>query len=402
MIDGRMQGLIDRADQANRDGDLQTIAEGWGDVVHRRYRTDFHTDRTPQSIIETIGQSPNDFAPRWLANFQKVRGQPGELQIGDRFDIHITGPWDGPVEVIDRTETSFALATRDGHMEAGVIEFHVRRIDADSVVFDIESVATSAGPVVWFAYAGVRVAKAMQTRMWYSFSRNVGRHFANRPAGVVTVNTRTYPRNPVVDQRLRSLRDATFNYEIDGDPADDPTWYHDAYENIVGTEPPGPPVPGGVFETAKQILIDYKFPDPRRLVGHYNPAAPLAERTMVLEAKLLGQRRYFGTRVSKVVDDQPTIDGKKFTRFGWAYRTLAEHYEVGEMFFAVTKDQTSGEVRFAIKAYSRPGRIPGLLDRWVFWAVGRRLQRQFGRRCVARMRELVEQKMAGRGTADAT
>ena len=404
----RMVELTDRAETIVAADDLQRLDEGWGDVVHRRYSVEFATDSTAQQIMAAVGATPDLFTAPWLAAFDKVSGEPGKLNVGDQFVIRIAGPWNGPVEVIEVTETSFALATRVGHMEAGVIEFRAIGGETDCpATFEIESWATSGGPVVWFTYAAVRVTKMMQTRMWRSFCQKVARRFSTG-RGDVETQTQSWPletrRPPEASRRLRTLREAPFNYEIDGDPADDPFWYHDEYENLIGREPPGPPQPDGVFNAAKAILIDYQFPDPSRLVGHFDRDAPLAGRTMVLEAKLMGQRRYFGTRVSKVIDDQPTLGGKRFTRFGWAYRTLDRHYEVGEMTFLLTKDQSDGDVRFAIKAYSRPGSIPNVLDRIAFRLLGRRLQRQFGRRCVMRMRELTDaamQKNEARGTADA-
>lgn len=47
------------------------------------------------------------------------RGLPG--QPGDEFVVRMPGPWDGPVRVVRRDESSFRLATLDGHLEAGEI-----------------------------------------------------------------------------------------------------------------------------------------------------------------------------------------------------------------------------------------------------------------------------------------
>ena len=43
--------------------------------------------------------------------------------LGAEFLVHMPGPWDAPVRVVERTATSFRFATLRGHIEAGEIEF---------------------------------------------------------------------------------------------------------------------------------------------------------------------------------------------------------------------------------------------------------------------------------------
>ena len=45
---------------------------------------------------------------------------------------------DGPVRVVERTQTSFRFATLEGHLEAGQIEFSAR-YDGPMLEFRIES-----------------------------------------------------------------------------------------------------------------------------------------------------------------------------------------------------------------------------------------------------------------------
>ena len=54
-----------------------------------------------------------------MATFDKVTGAEDRMAVDDEYFIHISGPWNGPVRVVDIDETSFTLATRDGHLEAG-------------------------------------------------------------------------------------------------------------------------------------------------------------------------------------------------------------------------------------------------------------------------------------------
>jgi uncharacterized protein (UPF0548 family) len=55
------------------------------------------------------------------------------------------------------------------------------------------------------------------------------------------------------------------------------------------------------------------------------------------------------------------------SRFGFAYGTLSGHPEMGEELFEVRTD-AAGEVRFCVRAFSRPGtlvtRVAGPIGRW--------------------------------------
>src|ERR1700761_8514855 len=77
------------------------------------------------------------------------------------------GPWDGPVRVIAQTPRSFRLATLDGHLEAGQIEF--RADDDDRLRFPIGSWARSADRFSNLLYHRVGMAKEVQLHMWISF-----------------------------------------------------------------------------------------------------------------------------------------------------------------------------------------------------------------------------------------
>ena len=79
--------------------------------------------------MAAIQADPNVLADLDLAPFTKVRGESGEMRVGDRYVIEIAGPWKGAVEVVDVSPRSFRLATLEGHMESGVIEM---RTSADA------------------------------------------------------------------------------------------------------------------------------------------------------------------------------------------------------------------------------------------------------------------------------
>jgi hypothetical protein len=79
-------------------------------------------------------------APTEFARFTKVYGEKGGMEPRDEYVVRMPGPWDGPVRVVSVTPTSFRLATLDGHLEAGQIEFRAGPADdGDDLVFTIES-----------------------------------------------------------------------------------------------------------------------------------------------------------------------------------------------------------------------------------------------------------------------
>ncbi|TWU46534.1 DUF1990 family protein [Rubripirellula reticaptiva] len=191
-------------------------------------------------------------------------------------------------------------------------------------------------------------------------------------------------------EQLTQLHALSYNYDASEYVAGEPGWSVDHYECNVPSELPGPPQPDGSFETAKRILIAYKFPDPGRIVGYYDETADLAGRTMLLEAKFLWMRFIFGVRVSNVIDEEsPNGSGELVTRYGYAYRTLEGHWEIGEMTYVVEKCATTGEVRILIDAYSKFDRIPNWFHRLGFKLLGRSVQKQFAKSCLQRLREMV-------------
>lgn len=76
-------------------------------------------------------------------------------------------------------------------------------------------------------------------------------------------------------------------------------------------------------------------------------------------------------------DEQPA--------FGFAYGTLTNHAESGEELFEVSIDSHSGDVRYRIRAVSRPQSALA----WMGQPVVRRLQARFRRDSAAAMRQAV-------------
>jgi uncharacterized protein (UPF0548 family) len=175
-------------------------------------------------------------------------------------------------------------------------------------------------------------------------------------------------------------------------------WKVDDYAQRLHPEPPGPPVPGGSFAVAQRLMRDYAFADPAIVRALYDEDSPFERRDMLLEGRFYGLRFHLGVRVGGLVDEELAAEGRPLRRWGWSYRTLQGHLEMGQMDYEVRKWLDSGEVEFRIHAVSRPAHIPNPVVRLGFRAFGRWVQRRFARRACQRMARLVAAE-AGAGAA---
>lgn len=193
-------------------------------------------------------------------------------------------------------------------------------------------------------------------------------------------------------RRLDRLQDAPLNFEVPESArfrAQD-GWVLDEYRQSLPGEPPGPPVAGGSWEAACRLMADYRFADPKRITALYRPGSPLQQgRTMLLCARFLGLRFWFGVRVSSVHDRTIEVDGRDVRVWGWNYHTLRGHVETGQMEFEAWKWLDTGEVEFRIHAASKPARISNPFVRIGFRVFGRRLQLEFAHTACRRMAALV-------------
>src|SRR4051794_35237332 len=90
---------------------------------------------------------------------------------------------------------------------------------------------------------------------------------------------------------LAELREARPNFDESPERmTPENGWTVDGDDQPLGHEPPGPPLPDGLFARARQALINYDFSDPHIVVGHFDPQAPLLHRDMLLEIKTTGLR----------------------------------------------------------------------------------------------------------------
>jgi uncharacterized protein (UPF0548 family) len=170
-------------------------------------------------------------------------------------------------------------------------------------------------------------------------------------------------------------------------------WNIDDYCRPLPAERPGEPQPGASFEIARRLMRDYAFADPDIVRAVFDPASELADRNILLQARFGPLRFFAGCRVGAVADELRTIDGREVRVWGWNYRTLAGHFERGQMDYAVWKWLDDGTVEFRVHVVSQPATSGNPIARLGFRLVGRREQVRFARRACERMGELVAREL---------
>ncbi|WHT22947.1 DUF1990 family protein [Crossiella sp. CA-258035] len=185
-----------------------------------------------------------------------------------------------------------------------------------------------------------------------------------------------------VPAALSTLRDREVNYDLA--EVAEPAWRFDEHRHGLGVEPPGPPVPDGVWERARLVVRDYNFTPPGLIRAWYRGADPLPGRNMLLEGRFGPLRFLLGVRVTDVVAEE---DGGQRC-WGWSYVTLRGHIERGRVDYAVVKDLDTGLVFFRVRSHNQlnPSAHPVVRLGWALF--GRGLQLRFYRHCAQRLRAL--------------
>ncbi|MGN6257981.1 MAG: DUF1990 family protein [Solirubrobacterales bacterium] len=387
--------------------ELQGWRDGVGPLLHRIYRTRITASpMAPQELIARLTEDMNRVAPGEFASFQRLEGE-GPMRAGDDYVVRMPGPWDGPVTVVAVDETSFRLATLQGHLEAGQIEFRAAS-DHRGVVFEIESWARSGDRLSDLLYTHVQISKEVQLHMWASVLRNVVDLAGGKMDGGIVITTRRVDPHALArddgdggglsPRYARSL--ATFaSRPINIDPVevkppvDVSKWRIDEMVEPLPHEKPGAPEPGGSWEVAQQIMNGYQLSDPHIVSGVFNPSEPLSGRTMLLKIHYGPLRFKVGVRVGEPGEGTDELDGREVLAYGWSYRTLQGHFEEGEMRYELRKWLDSGDVEFRLHAVSRPARSGPLLLRLGFRLVGRNQQLRFYRQVCRRLRRLTEAQL---------
>jgi len=177
---------------------VQLVSDGVGDLLHRHYSVVVDGPRrTPEELMDLFGEDPNDAVPE-VAVFARTRGGPGPMALGDEYRILIPGPWDGPVRVVAMTPTTVRLATLEGHLEAGQIEFRAsvepgRGGAPDALRFTIESWARSGDRVSRLLYDLLPLAKEVQLTVWSQTCATMAELAGGTLRDGVTAHTRRVP-----------------------------------------------------------------------------------------------------------------------------------------------------------------------------------------------------------------
>jgi uncharacterized protein (UPF0548 family) len=357
---------------------------------------------TAEQLMRSIQGDVDRIAPSEFARFEKVRGDRNGLEVNDEYVVRMPGPWDGPVRVVAVTPVSFRLATLEGHLEAGQIEFRVAPAEL-ALEFVIESWARSGDWLSDLLYTRVRMAKEIQLHMWTSVLERVVHITGGVRDGGIVITTRrvdseqsetgTGPDHRAANRRLAALSGKSVNFDPADVRAGHGGWHFDDMTEALPHEPSGDPVEGGSWKVARQLMLDYQVADPDRVRATYRTGAPLAGRDMLLQIRFAGLSFYVGVRVGDVYEENRVVDGRQARVFGWDYRTLDGHFEQGQMHYEVWKWLDTGAVEFRLHAVSRRAETGPTLLRLGFRLVGRQRQLDFYRQACRRMRRLTESEL---------
>ncbi|MBC7457039.1 MAG: DUF1990 domain-containing protein [Bdellovibrionaceae bacterium] len=189
-------------------------------------------------------------------------------------------------------------------------------------------------------------------------------------------------------QKLSSLE---YNYDdkMYHDSKDKIGWFVDHYEATLAVEPPGLPIKNGPFEVTQDAIKLYRFPNPKLIHAIFDPEQELSGRNMLMFARFAGFTFTFGVRVTAVNDEvRKNTQGDEIKFWGYSYRTLKGHFEIGEIRFEVNKNLKTGEIGFMIDAYSKPDHIPNIFYRVGFKLFGRILQKYFASSSIQRLQRI--------------
>jgi len=386
--------------------ELQRMEEGVGPLLHRIYRTEIvGSPSTAEELMGNLFEDLDRMAPSEFATFQKLDGNARSSK-GDEYVVRMPGPWDGPVRVVAADATSFRLATLQGHLEAGQIEFRASE-GHRSISFEIESWARSGDPMSNLFYTHLRLSKEVQLHMWSSVLRKVTELAGGRMGQGIAITTRVVEQSQLpggraagrarrgTARRLAALADRPVNFDptkVDAYVADE-RWRVDDMVEPLPHEGSGPPVEGGSWLVARDLMDRYQLADPGVVTAFYDEEAPLTGRDMLLDIRFWGLRFRVGVRIGDVYEDTVEVDGREVLVFGWSYRTLEGHFEQGQMHYELWKWLDTGDVEFHLRAVSKPAETGPLLLRTGFRLFGRSRQLRFYRQVCRRVKRLTEAQL---------
>ncbi len=186
-------GLGPEVVMSDRSGVMRS-EDGAGPLNHRVYRAHIvGSNLSASDLLDHFRTDPNAFSPTSFAVFDPDPG-PAGMRVGDELTVRLPGPWDGPVVVAESDEGRVRFETREGHMEAGWIEFTSMAKNGETI-FQIESLARSGDAVFDTLYHSVKLGRLVQTEMWIRVLEAAMAISGGRLRGRPTVETTIY-RDP--------------------------------------------------------------------------------------------------------------------------------------------------------------------------------------------------------------
>jgi uncharacterized protein (UPF0548 family) len=203
---------------------------------------------------------------------------------------------------------------------------------------------------------------------------------------------------PRVRRRLEALPDKRLNFDPRSlrQASPDTGWTITNLCQALPGEPPGAPVQGGSWQIARRLMRGYEFADPSIVRAYYDPEGPLEGRNMLLKLQALGIAHiYVGVRVGEVYQQERRLNGGRVCVWGWNYRTLEGHVEMGQMDWEVWKWLDDGRVEFRVHAVARVAPISNPIVRLGFYLLRGRERRTFLDSTQRRMLRFTELAQAG-------
>jgi uncharacterized protein (UPF0548 family) len=185
---------------------------------------------------------------------------------------------------------------------------------------------------------------------------------------------------PRVRRRLAALPGKPLNFDPASleHPSTATGWTITELWQALPPEPPGAPIKRGSWQIAQRLMRGYDFADPSIVRAYYDPEAPLEGRNMLLKLQAIGVAHlYVGVRVGDVYEEVRELGGERASVWGWNYRTLEGHVEMGQMDWEVWKWLRDGGVEFRVHAVSRVAHIRNPIVRLGFHLLRERERQAF-------------------------
>jgi uncharacterized protein (UPF0548 family) len=206
------------------------------------------------------------------------------------------------------------------------------------------------------------------------------------------------PSSARIQRRLAELARKPLNFDLASLAEASPRngWTITDLCQPLPSESPGMPVKNGSWQIARRLMSGYEFADPSIVRAYYDPGVPLEQRNMLLKLRAFGFAYVFvGVRVGDVFERTQETGGRLARIWGWNYRTLDGHVEMGQMDWEVWKWLDDGRVQFRVHSVSRVARIPNPIIRLSFDLLRGRERQAFLNSTKERMLIFTELALAG-------